>query len=174
MQKKDLKWSRKYLIRFLFRLISLEINVTLIWIRHRKFHCRHVLYSFAGEGNRYSRIGYTTLIVAVKLFHAFSHVFSKRFSRRMHSCTDCICLAFPHCAFSNGSSNGLPERMHIHTGCIYMIYLHCAFSNVSSNGLPESMHIRTGGIYMIFHRCVFSNGSSNGLPQRMHSHTDNI
>ena len=85
----------------------------------------------------------------------------------MQSRIGCICLAFPHCVFSNMSSNCLPERIHSHTGCICLAFLHCVFSNESSKRLPFSMHNHTGCIYLSFLHCAFSNVSSNHLPERM-------
>ena len=55
----------------------------------------------------------------------------------MQSHIGCICLTFPHCAFSNVSLNRLPEKKHSCIGCIYLTFLHCAFLNVFSNGLLE-------------------------------------
>ena len=89
----------------------------------------------------------------------------------MHNHTDCICLTFLHCAFSNVPSKRQLERMHNHTGCICLTFLHCVFSNVSSNGLPERMHNRIGCICLSFLHCVFSNVSSKHLHKRMHNHT---
>ena len=40
----------------------------------------------------------------------------------MHNHTDCICLTFLHCAFSNVSSKRLHEMMKNHTGCIWLTF----------------------------------------------------
>ena len=89
----------------------------------------------------------------------------------MHNRTDCICLIFLHCTFSNVSSNGLPEKRHSRIGCICLNFLHCAFSNVSANRLPEWMQSHTGCICLAFLQCGFSKVSSNGLHEKMHNHT---
>ena len=57
----------------------------------------------------------------------------------MHSHIGCICLVFPHCAFSSVSSNCLHEGRQSHIGCICLTFLHCAFSNVSSKSYETFM-----------------------------------
>ena len=88
----------------------------------------------------------------------------------MQSHTGCICLTFPHCAFSNVSLNCLPVRMHIHTGCICLTLIHCVFLNVSLNRLLVRMHSHIGCICLTFLHCVFSNVSSNYWHKRLHNH----
>ena len=68
--------------------------------------------------------------------HAVSCVLKDFLTKRMHSHTNNICLAFHHCVFSNESSKYLHVRKHSHTNCIYLTFLHCVFSNVPSKSLP--------------------------------------
>ena len=99
--------------------------------------------------------------------HVFFHM-SYLLPGRMQSHTDCICLAFLHCAFSNVSSDRLPEKMHSHIGCIF---LHCVFSNVFSKRLHERMQSHTDCICLTSPHCALSNVSSSRLYERMHNHT---
>ena len=89
----------------------------------------------------------------------------------MHSYTGYICLAFPHCVFSNEPSKHLHGKMHSHTGCICSTFPHCGFSNVSSNDLHKRMHSHIGCICicLTFLHSVFSNVSSNCLPEKTQS-----
>ena len=65
----------------------------------------------------------------------------------------CICLTFPHCAFSNGSSNWSLERMHSRIGCICLIFHHSVSSNVSPMHSVRSMHSHSGCIFST--TCLF-------------------
>ena len=87
---------------------------------------------------------------------------------KMQNHIGCICLPFPHSAFSNVSSNCLPERMQSRTGRICLPFLPCVFSNVSSNCLPVRMQSHTGCTYLSFPHCAFSNVSPKCLAEGMH------
>ena len=57
---------------------------------------------------------YIPIYLAINLKHAFSCVQSDCLPSRRQSHTDCICLAFLHCVFSNGSSKHLGQSMCSH------------------------------------------------------------
>ena len=87
----------------------------------------------------------------------------------MQNHTDCICLTFLHCVFSNVSSNGPPERMHNHTGCICLTFPHCVFLNVSSILWHRKLHSYIGCIWLTFLHGASSNVSSNCLHEWLYN-----
>ena len=104
----------------------------------------------------------------------FSNVSSNRFPERMHSHIGCIflfkkmhnynyciCLTFPHCAFSNVDSKSLDQSRQSHTGCICLTFLHCVFSNEPSKSLPERMQSHIGCICLQLLQCDGPSGSDS-------------
>ena len=103
------------------------------------------------------------------LISALSYVSLKNFQKSRQRHTDCICLIFLHCVFSNVSSDRPHVKRHIYIGCICLTFLHCVFSNVTSMHSDQRMHSHIACICLIFLLCAFSDVSSNFLHEKTHS-----
>ena len=95
---------------------------------------------------------------------------SARVHWKMHSYIGCVCLAFPHCVFSNVPSKRWHKKKHSHIDCSCLTLLHGVFSNASSNYMPQRISNYSGCICLVFLHEKFSNVSSNPLLKMSCSH----
>ena len=113
--------------------------------------------------------GFSPLCV-FKCFFKWSTRESARVHWKMHSQIGCVCLAFPHCVFSNVPSKRWHKKKHSHIDCSCLTLLHGVFSNASSNYMPQRISNYSGCICLVFLHEKFSNVSSNPLLKMSCSH----
>ena len=75
--------------------------------------------------------------VSLSFLHRLTNASSNFLPGEMQIDTDCICLSFLWCEFSNVSSKHSDHNRHNDIGCTDLTFLHCVPSKVISNFLNE-------------------------------------
>ena len=97
----------------------------------------------------------------IQRLHFYFLCFLKRFFNvfwnclKMQSHTDCFCLTFLQCVFSNESSNRQVGKTNCHSDCICLTFLHCVFSNgwMKTGDLRRCIFTLVAFVWLFFTMC---------------------